>query len=164
MVTLALLVLFGLFKGLIDLIAGDTEEDEASMRNFQELARQVNEMETGKSKEMPIYVSKDKFIVGFERDKATASAVGCPDLDYKGKHTIYKPAVCGSKPCLCLCDNKYSCRENKEIDCITKFDTNFDFRGGASCNAALVPGNTKPQTIFILKQKDYVKICSEECS
>lgn len=167
LVSLALLLLFSIYKGVVGLL-GNSDKEQATVRNFQELGDQIKEMQVGSSEEMPIYVELQKFIVGFKRGESIIYPRYCQAVVYN--KLITKPAVCGDKPCLCLCDrqsakDKNACEEGAQ--CITNFDGDFDFTGsstGPICSFAVVTGQDKPQTIFIRKRDKEVLICSEECS
>jgi len=148
LVTMALLVLFGIFKGLTSLF---TNKDEASINNLNELANLVENLEKGDTKEMPIYVKEEKFIVGFG-STITLVPAQC-DLEKQVK----KPIDCGTRPCLCLCEDD----ECDKKTCKT-FDGNFEFKGDP-CQSAVIIGQKKPQTVFLRKRADEFLICTQKC-
>lgn len=184
-VVLTVFLLLGLFYVSAKLLAVfQTDEDESTIRNFEQLAATIAQMEEGASLESyPIYIAEEYAIVGYQSgvdETGTFGAIGgsCTSYGITSPYLNKKPEKCGvgEEGCLCLCKKTDEfadlCQENDEVFmCKTHdyFGGDLSFTGGifsdgsGQCTFALLYGNNKPQTLYVKKGEDDVRICQKEC-
>ncbi|MEK6920800.1 MAG: hypothetical protein AABX82_02870, partial [Nanoarchaeota archaeon] len=149
-----------------------TDKDESTIRNFEQLAATIAQMEEGASvSSYPIYIAEDYAVVGYQSgvdEIGTQGAIegSCTPYDITSPSLNKKPEKCGAgeEGCLCLCkktdDFATLCQENdKVIMCKTSeyFQADLSFTGELQrCMIGLLYGSETPQTIYINKHKDSV--------
>lgn len=146
-VTLALLVLYGIYSGIVSIFAGNQDKQVATRNNFNNLVAELNSMVAPETKEIPVYIGADWFVIGFGRQQTVAQ--GCLGMT----KAVTKPPTC-TEICLCLCTTSDACRT--KVEC-KKLEGDFELKG-TNCEYANIAGMTNPQIIKISKQKDIVKI------
>lgn len=156
LVVLALIVLTVVLKAVTEVIFD--EEEDASQNNMEELGRQLEKMEAGATKTMPIYVKEDLFIVGFNLDDTNLDLSSC-GIDIP----LAKPPVaCRNKACVCLCN-----KEGDHPGCVGEvcyaFDDKIKLQGGTECQYLFVNGNKDPQTVYLHRLEDEARVCQSEC-
>lgn len=161
-----------------------TDKDESTIRNFEQLTATIAQMKEGASLEnYPIYISEDYAVAGYKSgvdETETQGAIGgsCTPYDITSPYFNKKPEKCGvgEEGCLCLCEKTDEfatlCQENdKVLMCKTTdyFGEDLSFAGGfysdgsGQCTFALLYGSEQPQTIYVKKGEDDVRICQKEC-
>lgn len=156
LVALALLVLFGAYKGISAVLQS---RDNASVQNYEEIIKQIEEMKENDKKIVPIYIKEDKMVVGFSDGSGTTLDIGsCTTGDMLSQ--VVKPEYCGTKPCLCICDIKSQCTEKPQCK---SFSTKFSFRGGGACPHPVIIGSKKPQSVELQKFSDSFRMCIGQC-
>lgn len=144
LVTLALLALFGIYKGLISVMGG---ENKATVNNFNELVNQINGINDVKI-EMPIFIDEDHFIIAIGKNNDLIGG-----YSYEGLNNKPKPVKCTDSSCLCLCSKKEGC---DNAICNTNLNKEYEFDDENSY--AIIPGNDKPQTVYIRKLDKSVEL------
>jgi hypothetical protein len=147
LVTLALLVLYTIYVMLVRVMNGNPENDTATKNNFQELASQMNSMQDGQTKEVPVFIDQKWFVVGFKKEDGLIN----PQCGQKDK-IMKRPSGCIG-PCVCLCTLANSCEPRSDCKSIPA-----DPKGKAGCDIALVMGSDKVQKVEITKQKEYISL------
>jgi hypothetical protein len=107
LVTIALLVLFGIYKAVTGIFTENPDKETASRNNYHNLITAFNEMKDGEKREMPLYISDKWFIVAFNKD-ATILPAQCGT-----SKTVQKPVNCIGN-CLCLCTISEACLSKTE--------------------------------------------------
>jgi hypothetical protein len=151
MVTAALLVLFFIYLGVMNIINGNPDKDVATMNNFQELVTQINSMDANKPTEIPLYINEGWFVIGFQKDigQYAPTIVCTPGI----KSIIQKPASCSAN-CLCLCSIKDSCIKNAQCKTI---EGDFTFQPTGGCSFAVIMGAKKVQSVSLYKDNKIVR-------
>ncbi len=184
-VVLTVFLLLGLFYVSAKLLGVFiTEKDESTIRNFEQLAATIAQMEEGISLDnYPIYIAEDYAVVGYQSgvdETGTRGAIGgtCTPYEITSPYENKKPEKCGvgEEGCLCLCEKTDEfatlCQENDNVlMCKTAdyFREDLSFIGGifsdgtGQCTFALLYGSEQPQTIYVKKVEDRVRICQKEC-
>lgn len=161
-----------------------TDKDESTIRNFEQLAATIAQMEKGASvSSYPIYIAEKYAVAGYQSgvdETGTRGAIGgtCTPHGITSPYENKKPEKCGvgEEGCLCLCEKTDDfatlCQENDNVlMCKTTdyFGEDLSFTGGifsdgtGQCTFALLYGNDNPQTIYVKKTEDDVRICQKEC-
>lgn len=151
-----------------------SQEDQASINNFEELHRRLEGLKDDEETLHPIFLQNEKYIVGFEADKDLVS--GKCRLLYQGSEignivdrAIQKPKTsCGNSACICLCDG---------TDCSVAYckQTTMSLVGGVLekdqenkddeiCDFVFISGLGSVRNIYLKREGDFVKICSSECT
>ena len=107
LVTIALLVLFGIYKAVTGIFSESSDKEAATRNNFRGLADAYNAMKQDEKRDMPLYVSDRWFIVGFTKD-STVLPAQCGT-----SKTVQKPSNCMGN-CICLCTVKEACQSKTE--------------------------------------------------
>jgi hypothetical protein len=139
LVTLALLVLFGIYKAVMSIFADNPDKELASRNNFQRLATELNEMKPGENREIPFYLLDNRFVIGFKKDD-TRLLSQCELAQAGFVGYIDRPHVC-TGTCLCLCKIGDWCKTG--VECRT-IDGDFTLAGSNSCPLPLLSGRAKP--------------------
>jgi hypothetical protein len=149
LVTLALLALFGVYKGLISLLSNDQKISE---NNFEELVRTINDMDI-ENREIPLYIEDSYFVFGIGKKNKLESGFSIPGLD-----DFDRPIECYGMSCLCLCSKEDGC--NGGI-CTTKLDKEFEFTDGVN-NYAVILGNEKNQIAYLYNSGEQITISNKK--
>jgi hypothetical protein len=151
LVTIALLVLFGIYKAVISIFMDNPDKELASRNNFQRLATELNEMQVGQTREIPLYLLANRFIIAFQKDQ-TRHVVQCGlSIDNDAPY-INKPPLCIGN-CICLCKKSDWCKTT--VECKT-IEGDFTFKSTDTCPLTMISGSDKAFLATLSKEQNTV--------
>jgi hypothetical protein len=147
LVTAALLVLYTVYIMVMRVMTGNPEPDAATKNNFEQLATEMNSIQEGQKKEVPVFIGKSWFVVGFRESEGLISPQ-CTQTDKAMK----RPSTCIG-PCICLCTTANSCVPKADCRSVPVNPV-----GTVDCSIPLVMGSEKVQVASISRSKDSVSL------
>jgi hypothetical protein len=150
MVVLVVAVLLFVMAAIYKLLAPSSSEYTASKNNFESLVKQLKSLPSGESRQIPVYINKNYFVIGFNENQLRFDSACSMPM----KVVIQRPGSC-TRQCLCLCSMDDGCSKSGYCRDIGE---KFSWQGGMGCDLALIAGNEKPQTATIQKSGSSVII------